>query len=88
MSNTETGFGGSTGVLNLHLNPGAVDNANRKLFGPVVGDTENRRQELYNHVRRSIDEIERASTDTEKSKLRAKLKNGLTIRVIITKKNI
>lgn len=75
MSNTETGFGGSTGLLDLHLKPGAVDNANRKLFGPVAGDTEKRKKELYEYVKFYIDEIERATTtDTEKSKLRAKLK--------------
>ena len=88
MSRTETGFGGSTGLLDLDSKPGAIDNANRQAFGPVAGDTEKRRQELYNYVRYCIDEIERATTDTEKSKLRAELKIWFNTKCYGDEKNI
>lgn len=74
MSNTKTGFGDFTKLLDLNLEPGAVDNANRRADGPVAGDTKKRRQELYEYIINCINNIEEATTDTYKSKLRDELK--------------
>jgi len=79
MYKTQTGFGGSTGLLDLHLEPGAVDNANRRDFGPVAGDTEKRRAVLYENMMEIIGRYDNAKSTEEKEKIRKEL-NILYIR--------
>ena len=74
MSKTKTGFGDFTKLSDLDLEPGAVDNANRREFGKVAGDSETRKQALYGYVKSCINDINEATTDIDKSKLRADLK--------------
>ena len=73
MSRTETGFGGSTGLLDLDSKPGAIDNANRRVFGPVAGDTEKRRAVLYENMMEIIGRYDNAKSTEEKEKIRKEL---------------
>ena len=82
MSNTKTGFGDFTKLSDLNLERGAVDNANRREFGSVVGDTEKHREEQYKYIIYIIDKIDKATTDTDKSNLRAELKRWFNTSVL------